>query len=168
MIRKLNPKTDIDLYREVWKWYEDLPQWAHDVLAAYSVDTFEEYMKLVDGPRTNIGVFDDDKFIAMITVELIAKDVYELHLASARRPSAELILEAFINLAKVLFEDLKARMAVSFTPSYDKGILALVRAAGMRQDGVEKLHGISRGKVVHWIRSVITEGDYLEQVKEGR
>lgn len=121
-------------------------------------------MELANGPRTNIGVFDSDTLIAMITVELVANGVYELHLASARRPSRELILEAFVNLSKVLFEELKAQMAVSFTPSYDKGILALVRAAGMRQDGVEKLHGVSRGRVVRWQRSIITNDDYKQQV----
>lgn len=165
MIRKLDPKTDIDLYRKVWSWHEALPEWARDVLSAYSVTTFEDYMKLTDGPRVNIGVFDDDRFIAMITVDLVASGVYELHLASERRPSAELLVTAFINLSKTLFEDLKAKMAVSFTPSYYQGILALVRAAGMRQDGVEKLRGASRGRVVHWIRSVITADDYHQQIK---
>lgn len=164
MIRKLDPHTDRDLYQICWDWYESLPRWAHDVLAVYSVDTFEEYMELVDGPRTNIGIFDGERFIAMVTVDLIAKDVYELHLASERRPNVELILEAFVNLSKVLFEELKAQMAVSFTPSYDKGILTMVRAAGMRQDGVEKLKGVSRGKVVHWTRSIITKDDYSQQV----
>lgn len=165
MIRKLDPSSDRELYRKVWAWYELLPKWAHDVLAVYSVETFDEYMELASGPRTNIGIFDGEKFIAMITVELVAKDVYELHLASERRPSPELILEAFVNLSKVLFEELKARAAVSFTPSYDKGILALVKAAGMRQDGVEKLRGVSRNKVVHWTRSIITKDDYQQQVK---
>lgn len=164
MIRKLDPATDRELYSLVWDWYQALPKWAHETLAAYSVQTFDEYMELANGPRTNIGIFDEDKFIAMITVELVGSGVYELHLASTRRPSRELILEAFVNLSKVLFEELKATMAVSFTPSYDKGILALVRAAGMRQDGVEKLHGVSRGKVVLWRRSIITQDDYQQQV----
>lgn len=163
-IRRLDPSVDLDCYRQVWAWHEALPRWVRDALSAYSVATFDEYMKLADGPRTSIGVFDGDTLIAMITVDLVAKDVYELHLASVRRPSSELILEAFVNLSKVLFEELKARMAVSFTPSYDKGILALVRAAGMRQDGVEKLHGVSRGKVVRWVRSIITKDDYQKQV----
>lgn len=162
MIRKLTPKLDLECYQQVWAWFQSLPRWAHDALAAYSVETFEEYLELANGPRTNVGVFDGEEFIAMITVELAAPRVYELHLSSARRPPVEPILEAFVNLAKVLFEDLNAQMAVSFTPSYDRGVLALVRAAGMRQDGVEKLKGQSRGKVVRWVRSIITEKDYQQ------
>lgn len=165
MIRNLNPSTDLDLYRRVWSWHEALPDWAREALSTYSVTTFEEYMELANGPRVNIGVFDGGTFIAMITVDLVASGVYELHLASARRPSSELLVEAFVNLSKTLFEDLKAKMAVSFTPACYKGILALVRAAGMRQDGVEKLRGASRGRVVHWIRSVITAEDYYQQIK---
>lgn len=164
-IRKLNPTVDLDHYRTVWAWFQDLPKWAHDVLAAYSVETFDEYVELANGPRTNIGVFDGEKLIAMITVEMVAKDVYELHLSSSRRPSVGLILEAFINLSKTLFEDLDAQTAVSFTPSYDKGILTLVRAAGMRQDGVEKLKGERKGHVVRWTRSIITADDYQQQAE---
>lgn len=164
MIRKLDPVTDRELFQQAWGWYQSLPKWAHDVLAVYSVETFDEYMEMANGPRTNIGIFDDDKLMGMITVDLVAKDVYELHLASMRRPKIEPILEAFVNLSKVLFEELKAQMAVSFTPSYDKGILALVRAAGMRQDGVEKLKGVSRNKIVKWTRSIITADDYARQV----
>lgn len=160
MIRKLDPATDIDCYQAVWGWYQSLPKWAYDVLAVYSVATFEEYLELANGARANIGVFDGDKFIAMITVEWLAVGVYELHLSSSRRPNVELIIEAFVNLSKTLFEEMGAKMAVSFTPSYDKGILAMVSAAGMRQDGVEKLKGQRKGRTIHWLRSIITAEDY--------
>lgn len=163
MIRKLDPSTDLDCYRVCWSWFQDLPRWAHDILAVYSVEKFEDYIELANGARANIGVFDGEQFIAMITVEWLAKGVYELHLSSSRRPNVELIIEAFVNLSKTLFEEMDAKMAVSFTPSYDKGILAMVRAAGMRQDGVEKLKGVYRGRVIRWRRSIITADDYRQQ-----
>lgn len=162
MIRTLNPDTDLDLYRECWSWHESFPRWVQDALSAYSVATFEEYVELAKGPRTNVGVFDGDQFIAVITVEIVASGVYEVHLSSVRRPPREVIIEAMLNVTRTVFEDLNARLGFSFTPDYDKGIITLVRAIGMRQDGVEKLRGVSRGKPVKWIRSIMTADDYQQ------
>lgn len=159
-LRALNPETDRDLYRQCWSWHESFPRWVQDALEAYSVETFEEYLELTKGPRSNIGVFDGENFVAMITVELVAASVYEVHLSSIRRPPREVIIEAMLNVTKTVFEDLNAKTGFSFTPDYDKGIIALVRAIGMRQDGVEKLRGVSRGKPVRWIRSIMTDADY--------
>lgn len=164
MIRALNRWLDTDLYRQAWSWHESFPRWVQDALAAYSVETFEEYLDLAKGARANVGVFNEGNFVAMITVELVASGVYEVHLSSIRRPPREIIIEAMLNVTKTVFEDLNAKVGFSFTPDYDKGIIALVRAIGMRQDGVEKLRGISRGKPVRWIRSIMTDIDY-DQLK---
>jgi hypothetical protein len=160
VIRRLNPDTDLDLYRQCWGWYEALPRWARAVLAVYSVSTFGEYLELARGPRANIGVFDGDDFIAMVTVEWAAEGVYEVHFSSERRPPRDVIVEAMINVTRIVFEELGAEVGFSFTPNYDKGIITMLRAIGMRQDGVEKLRSSHRGKVVKWIRSIMTKDDY--------
>lgn len=162
MIRKLDTSTDLDHYATCWDWFTDLPQWAKDALEPYSVETFDEYMELAKGPRSNIGVFDNEKLIAVITVELVAKGTYELHVSCGRRPKSELMIEAFVNLGKTLFDELGAATVFSFTPDYLKTTLRWARAAGMRQDGVEKLKGVSRNKIVRWQRSIITAGDWRE------
>lgn len=161
MIRRLNPEADRALYETCWGWYQSLPRWAREVLAVYSVKTFDEYMELARGPRANIGVFDGEDFVAIVTVEMVAAGVYEVHFSSMRRPPRDVIVEAMVNVTKIVFEELGAEIGFSFTPSYDKGIIIMLRAIGMRQDGVEKLRSTHRGKVVKWIRSILTKDDYV-------
>lgn len=165
MIRRLDPDKDIELYRQCWGWFQDCPAWVKEALAAYSVSTFDEFMELAHGNRADVGVFDSERLVAVISLQLVASGTYEVHLSSVRHPPRTLLLEAIVNVVKLGFEELGIEIGFSFTPSYDKGIIALIRAAGLRQDGVIKLRGTSRGRVVKWIRSIITREDYESNIK---
>jgi hypothetical protein len=151
LIRRLDPDRDRDLYRERWKWREAYPRSLRDATAVDSVATFEEFLDQARGTRADIGIFDQE-LIGCVTIQRQGEGVFEIHLSAKRGVRLEQMIEPCLNIQKTIFEDLQGRFIFAFTPEWNRGTILLATAIGLEPDGVKRIRGTSRGRVITWVR----------------
>lgn len=160
MIRRLDPDKDTELYRQRWEWREKYPRSLRDATAVDSVETFEEFLGQARGARADIGIFDNE-LIGCVSLQWQAEGVYEIHLSAKRGAKLEQLIEPCLSIQKTLFDDLNARFIFAFTPEWNRGVILLAIAMGMERDGVRRIKGTTRGRLITWERLSMTREMYF-------
>jgi hypothetical protein len=164
MIRRLDPDRDADLYRQRWEWRERYPRSLRDATAVDSVGSFEEFLEQARCARADIGIFDGE-LIACVSLQWRGEGVYEIHLSAKRGVRLEQLLEPCLSIQKTIFEDLNARFIYAFTPDWNKGTILLATILGLEPDGVRRLRGTTRGRLITWIRLSQSRAAYERDAK---
>lgn len=162
-IRRLDPETDIDLYRELWRWQSEYPRALRDAVKVHSVDSFEEFLEQAKGARIHVGIFDSE-LCAVIGLQWLATGMYEIHLSAKRKTRLEQLIEPCLSIQKTAFEELQCRYWFLFTPEWNRGAILLATAMGFYNDGVSKIVGTTKHRVIKWVRMSQTREDYLRDV----
>lgn len=167
MIRRLDPNKDTELYRQCWEWRERYPRPLRDATAVNSVTTFEEFLGQSRGARADIGIFDvaykfmDEQLIAVVSLQWKGEGIYEVHLSARwRGVRVDDLIEAGLSIVKTIFEGLNARFVFAFTPKWNRGAILFAAAMGFQVDGVQRMSGTSRGRVIVWRRLSMTKENY--------
>lgn len=154
-MRRLDPDKDEDLIREALSWIDDAPLWFRNADAAWGPDTPETYLNQMrqDG-QADFGVFDPE-LIAVITITLAGKGIFNSHLMVKRHANVDSLIIAAASLMKQLFEH-NMREGWSWLAKRNRGAQRIVEAIGMTRDGVSMLKGQSHGRPLSWVRYSIS------------
>lgn len=152
-LRRLDPDADETYIREAVAWLDEQPLFYQNCDAAWgapeSADDYLNHMR--DGKQADFGVFDGDKFIAVVTVTLEAKDTYNSHLMVKRGSSVEAIAIGAASVLKGLFEK-GMKEGWSWLAQKNHGARKIIEAIGMVEDGVQQIKGVSHGQPITWCR----------------
>jgi hypothetical protein len=152
MMRRLDPIADESLIREAVAWLDSAPQWFKDCDAAFGVENADAYLEQMKRePQADFGIWDDDEFVAVLTVSLEGKGTYNSHLMAKRRASPEVIAESIKCLMVQMFAQgmLEAWLWLA---RRNYGVRRILESVGMRRDGVSRIKGQSHGSPIEWLR----------------
>ena len=164
MIRRLDPIQDVGLYRQCWRWQSTYPRWLKDALNVYAVTTFAEFMELARGARADIGVFAAERLLAVFSLQWKAVGVYEVHFSARRGTNIVQLIEPCLSIQYTVFNELPGRFLFAFTPRHNRAAIVLATAIGLQADGVQRLAGASRGRVITWQRLSMSKEDYAKSI----
>lgn len=152
-LRKLDPDRDEALVREAVSWIDEQPPFYRDCNRAWDRgDTAEDYLELMrTEPQSDHGVFEDGRLIAVVTVTLEGKGVFNSHLMVKRGSSPRSIAQAASGVMKGLLAEGMIE-GWSWLARKNYGARRILEAVGMKRDGVEQIKGRSHGRPVEWVR----------------
>lgn len=152
-IRRLDPVADLALYDTAYRWLLDSPSWRQQTEAIFGTLDHDEYLAATHSEgRCDVGIFTDSGLVAIVILTLTAKHAYEVHFEAARNARPETIIEAGHMIRDQLFDTYGAQLAYTWTPSWNRTVLAIDKAIGFADDGVRMLHGTCRGRLIEWVR----------------
>jgi|SRR5688572_298392 len=151
-IRRLDPEEDDHLLEEAFGWLMASPSWRKQTEVVFGTLDWDCYQIAAHDPgRVDIGIWTDDKFTAIVILTIRAKGVYEVHFEAAPGTSPEAIIAAGRLIRDQLFGRYHAAMVYTWTPKWNKGVLAIDKAIGFRPTNVTMLHGTCRGRLIEWV-----------------
>lgn len=151
-MRRLDPVKDERLVREAVAWINSAPRWFQDADAVWGKDNADDYLnQMSTDAQADFGVFDDEKFIAVLTVSLKSHGVYESHLMAKRNASSSVITLAIVNLREQMFQHGMIETWL-WLARKNFAVRHIVEAAGLIRDGVSMLKGRSHGRPIQWLR----------------
>ncbi len=156
MIRRLDPTTDEHLLREIYTWDKEHPQWYQDLekVAGWPLEQF-----LKEAPdRADLGVFDGEEFVALISIIRRDVGVYEGHVWAKRGNKVEDLAAAVNWVVERLTEDLQMRFGYVWIAKKNRPIKKVCTMAGLRFDGTTLTDGESHGKPIEWQRFSTSHG----------
>ena len=151
-LRRLDPETDEALIREAVGWLRAAPRWFRDADAAWGATGADAYLEQMRSePQADFGVFKGSEFIAVLTVSLEGKGIYNSHLMARRGADPGAITLAVTLLMRQMFASgmLEAWLWLA---RKNYGVRLILEAAGMRRDGVTRFKGQTHGKPIEWLR----------------
>jgi hypothetical protein len=151
-MRRLDPDADEQLIREAVGWIKSAPRWFKDADAAWGAEDADTYLEQMrTDAQADFGVFKGGDFIAVLTVSLEGKGIYNSHLMARRGADAGAIAAAVASLMRQMFG---AGMleAWLWLARRNYGVRRILEAVGMRRDGVTRFKGQSHGKPIEWLR----------------
>jgi hypothetical protein len=159
-MRRLDPKQDIALYREAYRWLVNAPSWRRQIEAVFGTLDQAAYLTAAADPgRVDVGVFDRGELTAIIVLTIRAKGVYEVHLEAHPGMAVELLVQASLLVRDRLFDEYGAQSVFAWTPRWHRTMRRVLQAVGFVDDHVTMLHGTCHGKVIEWVRLSIEAGD---------
>ncbi len=150
MIRRLQTGTDEHLLREVYTWDKDFPQWYQDLekVAGWPLEQF-----IKEAPdRADLGVFDGEEFVALVSIIRRDVGVFEGHIWAKRHSKVENLASAVSWVIERLIEDLQMRFGYVWIAKRNLPIKQMCIMAGLRFDGATLKDGESHGKPIEWQR----------------
>lgn len=148
-IRRLDPATDADLYRQAFGWIAEAPRWLCDCAKVFEAADEAAYLAAAADPaRIDIGVFTSE-FTGMITVVLRAKGVYEAYLAAKRHSPLDLLAQAVYDVWRTLTDNGMTQTFV-WIAARNRAILQLCETVGFQYTGLSLWKGQSHGRPIHW------------------
>jgi hypothetical protein len=152
-IRRLNPITDESLFHIAFGWLEDSPSWRRETEAVFATLDREQYLQAtLDPARIDIGVFNGPEFIANVILTLRGMDIYEVHFEAAPDADPKTIIAAGCQIRDLMFGQYGMQMAYTWTPKWNRGVLAINKALGFEPSGVMMIHGTARGRLIDWVQ----------------
>jgi len=156
VIRRLNPKDDEHLLREIYDWDRELPRWYQD-LEKVSHWPLEKFLK--EAPdRADLGVFDDEEFVALVSIIRRDAGIFEGHIWAKRGSRVENLADAVSWIVERLIEDLQMRLGYVWIAKKNRPIKKLCTMANLRFDGSTLIDGESHGKPIEWQRFSTSHG----------
>jgi hypothetical protein len=153
-IRRLDPATDTDLYRQAYAWTEGAPRWLRDCAKVFEAPDEQGYLEAAENPaRVDIGVFTPE-FTGMITLILRGKGVYEAYLAAKRHSPLDLLGEAVLDVYHTVTQ-YNMRQTFVWIAARNRAILNLCEGVGFAPTGLEMWKGSSHGRPIHWRQMAI-------------
>lgn len=157
-LRRLNAEKDLDLFHQSWGWLEESPDWRKETEAVFGAVDQDSYFAALSNPeRIDIGVFDG-AFIALVTLTLRAPSIYEVHLEAGPAASSQSIIFAGWQIRERMF-DYGMQRAYTWTPHWNRPVLAINKAIGFQPDNVSMLRGTCRGRLIEWVRFSLRRPD---------
>jgi hypothetical protein len=155
-IRKLNPDSDKHLIREALSWTDAQPLFYRNCDSAWGVDDLDKYLEMMrTDPQVDVGVFEDDVLVSVITIELAAKDVYKAHLMVRKGTSPDTVKQAAMSVMTDLF-DAGLKEGWALIAEKNLGARKVLESIGMRRDGIERIRGVSHKRPIKWLRYSVT------------
>lgn len=152
-IRRIDPDADYVLYEQMYEWTESAPKWLRESTAAFGTLSRSDYIEGARWDRRiDIGIFDDGKLIACVTLILILHRIYEVHLEASRDADPALIIAAGCDIRDQLFGQYGAYEAFMWTPVWNRTVRRINKALGFEADNVSMFRGVSHGKLIEWRR----------------
>lgn len=151
-MRRLEPDRDEPLIREAVGWLDAQPLYFRNADAAWGTESADSYLEQMRREaQADFGVFDGGKFIAVLTVSLEGKGVFNSHLMAKKGANARAITLAVASLMRQMFA---AGMleAWLWLASRNFGVRRILETVGMRRDGVTRFKGQSHGRPIEWLR----------------
>jgi hypothetical protein len=140
------------LISEAVGWLDRQPLFFRNCDAAWGTEDAESYLTQMERePQADFGVFCEGELIAVITVSLAGKNVYNSHLMAKRGASIEAIRMAVMSVLKQMLEQ-GMKEGWMWLARKNLGVRRIVEAAGMRRDGLTRLRGQSHGAPIEWCR----------------
>lgn len=150
-LRRLDPATDQELFQTTWDWFAAAPQWYRDAHTAFNDDKQSDWLYNAGAPgRCDIGVWHDETFIADIILTACSARTVEVHFESAPNADTAALLSAFEMVRDRAWAQ-GIQRAVTWTPRFNRTILALDKAIGFVDRGVRMFKGITHGKPIEWV-----------------
>jgi hypothetical protein len=149
MIRRLTER-DHEYLIEAYSWDADYPQWYRD-LEKVSHWPLEQFLK--EAPdRADLGVFDDEKLVALISIIRRGVGVFEGHVWAKRGSKIQELAGATRWVIERLIEDLQMRFGYVWVAKRNLPIKQMCIMANLRFDGSTVIDGKSHGKPIEWQR----------------
>lgn len=151
-IRRLDSNIDEPLFRTMFTWLEQSPSWRRETEAVFGTLDLTEYLAATHWDRRiDVGVFVGSTLIACVTMTLTAKDTYEVHFEASRQADPAVVVAA----GRVIRDQMFAygtQLAYTYTPRWNRTVLAINNALGFRPSGVIMLRGTCRGRLIEWLQ----------------
>lgn len=125
------------------KWADEMPQWWRVVDKSVSRRTY--------GPKTTLGVFEEDQIVAIYTLQEVGPQMIDAHLSCQRGIDPEVIIES----AKVVKRKLlSSGYATIFLWPLRRnfGLIRIAKLCGFKPTGVKMLMGKLGNRPAEWIQ----------------
>ncbi len=150
MIRRLDPEKDRECLIQCFEWDKDYPRWYRN-LEKVSHWPLEQFLK--EAPdRADLGVFNADELVALISVIRRDVGIFEAHIWAKRGSCVENLAAAASWVIERLVEDLQMRFGYVWIAKRNLPIKQLCIMSGLRFDGTTVTDGESHGKPIEWQR----------------
>lgn len=151
-IRRLDPITDQLLFEQSYSWLMDGPEWRRESETVFGTLDHTEWLAQTHSPgRIDIGIFMDGVFTADTILTIRGHNIYEVHFDAKRGTPLEVVTEAGISIRDQMFA-YGMEWCYTWTPHWNRAVLAINKAIGFRPDNVSMLHGTCRGRLIEWVR----------------
>ena len=152
-IRRLNPVDDVALFEAAYQWLADSPEWRKQTVSVFSTLDRVEYLANTHDPgRVDVGVWDGDEFIAIVSTLLRAKDCYETNFEAKRGANIEVIKQACWQIKNTFFEKYGAKLSYTMTPRVNRAIIAMDKELGYVDNKVRLWKGAINGRPCEWVQ----------------
>jgi hypothetical protein len=151
-LRRLDPRTDTIHLATAWGWLGESPRWRRVTESIFGADSLDSYLYNAGGDRTvSIGVFDNDKLVALFGLILRAKDTYEVFLQAARGTNPELVAQAGCTIRSQMVA-YGMQHAFAWVPRWNRPLAGILAANNFRRDHITMFRGNMGGRVIEWHR----------------
>lgn len=124
------------------KWLDDMPAWWQ--MADKSISKFTH------GPKSQLGVFDEDRMVAIYTLQEIRKKVIDAHLSCQRGTAPEIIINTAIAIKRKL---LSSGYTIFLWPLRQNfGLIKIAKMCGFKPTGVKMLMGRLGNRPAEWVQ----------------
>lgn len=157
--RRLDPNEDAPLFEQAYQWIEESPSWRKETEAVFGTLDHEEFMAAPHWDhRVDIGVFAPE-FTALVSLTLRAKGVYEISFGAKSGTDPKVIIAAGIEIRDQMWAQ-GMELAVTWTPRWNRTVLAIDKAIGFVSTNVTMLHGVCRGRLIEWVQLILSRSAY--------
>lgn len=136
ILQVLHPRKHIPWFQIAWAWRNSYPRL---VRRWDMVKDFDQWLSMMQG-RVSVGVFAPT-LTALVTLEPVGEDVYEVHVDCEREVNRETLLTALLSIERTVFDEWGAREVFAGVISRNYGILRVARECGFSPDGIEEQVG---------------------------
>lgn len=124
-------------------WADDMPTWWRAV--DESVSTFTR------GPKTRLGVFEDDQMIAIYTLQEVGKGIIDAHLGCQRGTDRGILVESAKAVKRKLLNE--GYTTIFLWPLRQNfGLIKIAKLCGFQPTGVRMLQGLLGNRPAEWIQ----------------
>lgn len=166
IIRRLNPVADEPLLRQAFKWDADVPRWYRDS-DAMCRPSLDVYLRMAhDEDQVDIGVFDGDEMVGLVTFDHKMNGVAEVRLSAKRGAPIDMLTEAAYQLRHQFFS-LGMNAGVVWIAKRNRQIVKLCEVVGFVRD-VTMCRGVYHrpkgDRPIEWVRLITTREQWLGEV----
>lgn len=124
-------------------WADGMPAWWKAV--DKSITAFSK------GPKTRLGVFDDDEIIAIYTLQEIGKGIIDAHLSCQRGADSNVLVESAKAIKRRLLNE--GYSTIFLWPlKRNLGLIKIAKMCGFKPTGVRMLQGKMGSRPAEWVQ----------------
>lgn len=125
------------------RWADEMPRWWR------LVD--KSIRRRTHGPKSQLGVFEDDKLVVIYTLQEISEGVIDAHLSCQRGVEINVIIESAKAVKRKLLSS--GYDAIFLWPlKRNLGLIGIAEACGFKLTGVKMLMGKMGNRPAEWVQ----------------